>query len=58
MYIIGKPNKGLELSNKRISGMFNAKSISIERIINFCSCLFFIQMKNTIALNEFKAIVC
>ena len=39
---MGNPKSGFELSNKSKSGMFNANSINIERITNFCSCLFFI----------------
>ena len=39
---MGNPKSGFELSNKSKSGRFNANSINIERITNFCSCLFFI----------------
>lgn len=45
MYIMGKPKTDFELSNNSKSGMFNANRINIERIINFCSCLFFIEKK-------------
>lgn len=47
---MGKPKSGSELSNNNKSGTFKAKSVSIERIINFCSCLFFIvKLKYTIS---------
>ncbi len=42
---MGNPKKHAALSNNNKSGIFNAKSKSIESIINFCSCRFFMELK-------------
>ena len=57
MYIIGKPKSDFELSNNSKRGMFNASNNSIERITNFCSCLFFMVLKNIQSLQANVEIV-
>ena len=37
---MGKPRTAEALSNSNTSGMFNTNSISSDKIISFCSCLF------------------
>ncbi len=40
-YNTGIPNRADSTSNMNNRGIFNTKNKARERIINFCSCLFF-----------------